>query len=285
MSVELNFWRSRVITRENSTSTNLFDHVLNREEILRWLKEDDPGTIKLLLKEADRVRKEHVGDQVHFRGLIEFSNVCRRSCSYCGIRGPNKGIQRYRLSREEILQCADTAKELGFGTVTMQSGEDPALDIDELCRTIELIKERTGLAVTLSIGERDRDELKRLKSAGADRYLVRFETSNAELYDRIHPPVPNQVNLDRFEVLEWLRELDYEVGSGIMVGIPGETWDDLATDLELFRDLNLDMIGVGPYLPHPGTPLGRELDDSLEPTNPNSPTPNPSTLKLPTPRL
>jgi len=250
-----------------------------RTDLLKWLKEDDPVAIRHLLMEADRVRADRVGDQVHFRGLIEFSNVCRRTCGYCGIRAPNRGVVRYRLTRQEILDAADTAREMGFGTVTLQSGEDPALDLDDLCETIRRIKQRTGLAVTLSIGERSREELARLRDAGADRYLLRFETSSTALYNRIHPSVPGQVNHDRFDVLRWLDELGYEVGSGIMVGIPGETWDDLARDLELFRELNLDMIGLGPYIPHPGTPLGREME-SLSPSPDHTPNSQVMTLKV-----
>ncbi|MBN1296685.1 [FeFe] hydrogenase H-cluster radical SAM maturase HydE [bacterium] len=250
-----------------------------RAEILRWLKEDDPEAIRRLLSTADRVRALHVGDQVHFRGLIELSNLCRRACSYCGIRAPNRGVIRYRLTREEILAAADTAREMGFGTVTLQSGEDPALNLHELCETIRLIKQHTRLAVTLSIGERSRNELARLRDAGADRYLLRFETSNSDLYNAIHPPIPGQINHDRFDVLRWLDELGYEIGSGIMVGIPGETYDDLARDLELFRELNLDMIGLGPYIPHPETPMGRCMKD-LDPPPDQTPNSLEMTLKV-----
>lgn len=243
---------------------------MDSDDILKWLKEDDYDALKTLFNNADRVRRDHVGDQIHFRGLIEFSNICRRGCGYCGIRAQNADVTRYRLTPDEIIRCAEQAEILNFGTVTLQSGEDPGLDLTTLCKTIETIKRQTGLAVTLSIGERSRKELSQLRAAGADRYLLRFETSNPDLYDHVHPPITNQSNYDRFEVLAWLRELGYEVGSGIMVGIPGETWQDLAMDLQMFQKLDLDMIGIGPYIPHPQTPLAHEAKDAGVNQTPNT---------------
>lgn len=230
---------------------------VERHELMAWLKETDPGRLEALRTRADAVRAQHVGPDVHFRGLIEFSNICRRACWYCGIRAGNAEIQRYRLGREHILQSARLAHRLNFGSIVLQSGEDPGLDIDDFCDTIRLIKDETGLAITLSLGERTFDELARMKMAGADRYLLRFETSNSILYDKIHPKLSGQVNADRFEILRQLAELGYEVGTGVMVGIPGSTWEDLATDIELFGKMDIDMIGIGPFIPHPKTPLGR----------------------------
>ncbi len=223
---------------------------------MTWLRETDPSRLQKLYSQADAVREAHVGPEVHFRGLVEFSNFCRRSCWYCGIRAPNTEIQRYRMSREHILEAARLAHSLGFGSIVLQSGEDPGLDVDQMCETIRQLKSENDLAVTLSLGERSFDELARLKIAGADRYLLRFETSNTDLYKRIHPPIAGQPNADRFEILRWLAELCYEVGTGIMVGIPGSTWDDLADDIEIFGRMDIDMIGIGPFIPHPRTPLG-----------------------------
>jgi biotin synthase len=208
-----------------------------------------------LWKEADRVRREHVGDEVHLRGLLEISNYCDRACLYCGIRQPNVHVERYRMTPQEILAGAREAMTRGYGTVVMQAGEDPALDVDALCAVIRTIKHETPLAVTLSLGERTPAELLAFRRAGADRYLLRFETSNLELLHRLHPPRVGETEDHRLAVLRSLGALGFEVGSGVMVGLPGQTHADLARDVLLFQQLDLDMIGIGPYIPHPQTPL------------------------------
>jgi biotin synthase len=224
-----------------------------------------------LWRRADQARQEGVGRAVYLRGLIELSNHCVRLCAYCGLRAENRGLPRYRMSQEEVLGCVRRAVEFGYGTVVLQSGEDPGITADWMAELVRQIKaltpaltpcpspkgrgESVPLAVTLSLGERNEDELALWRRSGADRYLLRFETSNRGLYERIHPPRPGQTS-DRIALLGTLRRLGYEVGSGVMIGIPGQTYDDLARDIELFRTLDLDMIGVGPYLAHPGTPLG-----------------------------
>jgi len=228
---------------------------MQRSEITAWLRESDERRLAELWRRADRTRQQHVGDEVHLRGLIELSNNCVRLCRYCGLRAANADIERYRMSHDEVLACARKSDELGYGTVVLQAGEDPAIAADWMAQIIARIKAHTRLAVTLSLGERSDDELAAWRNAGADRYLLRFETSNRELYDRIHPPRPGQQRSDRMAILGTLRRLGYEVGSGVMIGIPGQTYDDLARDIELFARLDLDMIGVGPYLVHPGTPL------------------------------
>jgi biotin synthase len=162
------------------------------------------------------------------------------------------------MTRAEILDCARQAVEFGYGTVVLQAGEDPGLSREFIADIIREIKSRTPLAVTLSLGERADDELILWRSAGADRYLLRFETPNRELYDAIHPPLPGRTS-DRFAMLNRLHELGYEAGSGAMIGIPGQSYHDLAGDILKFRELRLEMIGVGPYLPHPSTPLGRSV--------------------------
>lgn len=232
---------------------------MDRETILGLLKEESPDQLESLWSWADRVRRDHVGDEVHLRGLVEFSSHCRRLCGYCGLRADNQKITRYRLTRDEILDCATLAVKLGYGTLVLQSGEDSGIRTDWLADVVRTIKARTPLAVTLSVGERDPDDYIAWRQAGADRYLMRFETSNHRLYEKIHPSLPGRVS-DRFAILKLLKELGYEAGSGVMIGIPGQRYEDLAHDLELFRDLELDMIGVGPYIAHPDTPLGREFD-------------------------
>ena len=228
---------------------------MDKPEIIRWLREDDSGRLEELWRRADMVRRDNVGDQVHLRGLIELSSFCVRRCGYCGISAHNAELSRYRLTLPEVMACVEQAVKFGYGTVVMQAGEDPGLTTEFIADIIGRIKSHTPLAVTLSLGERA-DELATWRKAGADRYLLRFETSNRELYDHIHPPLPGLTS-DRFALLRRLHELGYEAGSGVMIGIPGQSHDDLANDILKFRELELEMIGVGPYLPHPGTPLGR----------------------------
>jgi len=228
---------------------------LDHDTIVAWLRETDPVALERLWTRADAARAAHVGDQVHLRGLIEISNHCIRHCLYCGIRACSDGLTRYRMTADEIVACARHAKRLGYGTVVMQSGEDPELTRDFIAGVIRAIKADTGLAITLSLGERTDDELREWKAAGADRFLLRFETSDSELYRKIHPALPGTLS-DRVAQLRRMREMGYEIGSGVMVGIPGQTWDILAGDIELFRALDIDMIGIGPFLPSPRTPLG-----------------------------
>ena len=226
--------------------------------VSHWLRETDPARLQSLWDQANTVRKDFVGDEVHLRGLIEISNICRRQCLYCGIRAGNQKIARYRLTTDEVMHCADLAVKFGYGSIVIQSGEDSAVATDWIAKIIERIKVETNLAITLSLGERSESDWKTWRSAGADRYLLRFETSNEKLFQAIHPPNPeNPVYQSRMEMLGVLQKIGYEVGGGIMVGIPGQTYNDLQRDILLFKELRLDMIGLGPFLPHPGTPLGQ----------------------------
>ena len=232
-----------------------------------WLAEEDPAALGRLFAAADAVRAAAVGPAVHLRGLIELSNTCVRACTYCGISVHHRALPRYRLGRDEILACARRATELGYGTVVMQAGEDPLLTRDVIAELVRTIKAETGLAVTLSLGQRSRADLATSRQAGADRYLLRFETSNPRLYARIHPGragEPTGGRADEAEVprlprLRELHALGFQTGSGVMVGLPGQTRADLVADLRTFQRLDLDMIGVGPYLPHPATPLAQEF--------------------------
>lgn len=235
---------------------------MGRAEILTWLRETDASRLEGLWRQADEARQSCVGDDVHLRGLIEVSNRCVRECAYCGISACAPKVERYLMSREEILACADRAKACGFGTVVMQAGEDPGITGEWMADIVRTIKVRTGLAITLSLGEREEDELRAWKAAGADRYLLRFETTDPELYSEIHPSLPGTVS-DRIAQLMKMREIGFEIGTGVMVGIPGQTWETLAQDIWTFRDYDMDMIGIGPYLPSPGTPLDGELGRKL----------------------
>jgi biotin synthase len=230
---------------------------MERLEILKWLRETNQDKIKSLYKQADDVRRETVGDEVHIRGLCEFSNYCVRKCAYCGIWAGNRGLQRYRMSVEEILAVAHKAESLNYGTIVLQSGEDFGLDVQWLVTLVQQIKKETNLVVTLSISERPLEELKALRQSGADRYLLKFETSDNTLYNKIHPSLPHRLS-NRIELLRQMKRMGYETGSGVMIGIPGQTYEILANDLLLFQSLDLDMIGIGPYIPHPDTPLSRE---------------------------
>ncbi|HPM76459.1 MAG TPA: [FeFe] hydrogenase H-cluster radical SAM maturase HydE [bacterium] len=234
----------------------MLDKNIPRSEIEVWLRETDSARLAELWAVADRVRRENVGDQVHLRGLIELSNICVRSCLYCGIRAPNGTITRYRMNEEEIFACARLAVEYGYGTVVMQAGEDYGIRREWLTAIIRRIKSETPLAITLSLGERPDEDLVAWREAGADRYLLRFETSDDALYEKIHPPLPDQTR-NRMDILRRLKELGYQTGSGVMIGIPGQTYSTLARDVEILREFDLDMIGVGPFLAHPETPLGR----------------------------
>jgi len=231
---------------------------MTHDDIRSWLRQTEPGRLESLWKHADDVRRECVGDEVHLRGLIEISNHCSRQCLYCGVRADRTGLPRYRMTAGEILAAADKAVALGYGTVVLQSGEDWSIEARWLAEVIRRIRAETPLAITLSLGERTNDELALWRDAGADRYLLRFETSNKALFARIHPARPGAEPRDRLAILRYLRAMGYEIGSGVMVGIPGQSLDDLARDIELFGELDLDMIGLGPFIAHPDTPLGRD---------------------------
>ena len=229
-----------------------------RDMIRSRLRETDPQRLESLWCRADSTRKAHVGDEVHLRGLIEISNYCVRLCGYCGLRAGNRELGRYRMTGHEIMDCVARAAEYGYGTVVLQAGEDYGMTRDWIAGLVRRIKNEFGLAVTLSLGERPVEDLVAWREAGADRYLLRFETSDPDLYRAIHPGRRGKRAdpLDRISMLRRLRQLGYEAGSGIMVGIPGQTYETLADDIELFRSLDLDMVGVGPYIAHPSTPLG-----------------------------
>jgi biotin synthase len=225
------------------------------KDILAWLREDNPERLKQLWAWADETRRLNVGDTIHLRGLVEISSRCIRQCAYCGLRAGNHSLVRYRMSPEEILESARQAVAFGYGTVVLQAGEDFGLTCEWVTDVVRQIKNETSLAVTLSLGERTEAELDTWREAGADRYLLRFETSDPGLFELIHPR-RDQRAAGRIALLRHLRQLGYEVGSGIMVGLPGQTYESLARDIDLFRRLDLDMIGIGPFIPHPQTPLG-----------------------------
>lgn len=233
-------------------------HELSKEELVALLSSNEYD--KDILEAADRTRKKYVGDEVHLRGLIEFSNICKRNCLYCGLRYGNKNIKRYRLQPEEIIELARKGKEYGYRTVVLQAGEDEFYTVDKMKQIIKGIKE-LDLAITVSIGEKSFEEYKAYKEAGADRYLLRIETTDKKLYEHLDPGMSHD---DRKRCLEDLRALGFEVGSGIMVGLPGQTIESLAGDILFFKKIGADMIGIGPFIPNEDTPLSSEKGGQFE---------------------
>lgn len=227
------------------------------------LSDPNPRTTARLAAAADETMRAEVGDAVRFRGLLEFSNVCRADCLYCGIRRSNGTVHRYTLSRDDVLAAARHCVEAGYGSLTLQAGERrDAAFIDYVCRLLESIKAETrgpdlpdGLGITLSVGEQSPESYRRFFEAGAHRYLLRIETSSPKLFARIHPPA--QRYADRRAALHAVRDAGFQVGTGVMIGLPGQTVRDLVADIRFFAIEGVDMIGMGPYLPHASTPMGR----------------------------
>ena len=226
--------------------------MLTKDELIEILS--DKGKNSWLFKAANKIRHDYVGDEVHLRGLIEFSNICKRQCRYCGLRLENKTIDRYRIEPEDIILFAEKAVQMGFKTIVLQSGEDEYFSVDKMCYIIESIK-KFGVAITLSIGEKSLEEYKAYKNSGADRYLIRIETTDKELYKKMHPNMDFE---NRLRCLEILKELNYEVGTGCLVGLPGQTIESLADDILFFKSINADMVGIGPFVSNPETPLRNE---------------------------
>jgi biotin synthase len=210
--------------------------------------------LKLLFSEANQVRKANFGDDVFLRGIIEFSNYCNKNCFYCGIQEKNEKVHRYRISDEEIINTCKKIEGYGQTTVVLQSGEDFFYTKERMSKLIETIKKETSLAVTVSVGVRDKETYATWRESGMDRYLLRFETSNKELFKKCNP----DDDLDeRLEALNCLKSLGVQTGSGFLIGLPGQTYDELAEDIIFCTNLNLDMIGVGPFISHPDTEFSK----------------------------
>lgn len=240
---------------------------LSRSDIIKILKSSDPDIFNELLNTADRTRQEYCGDKVYLRGLIEFSSYCECNCLYCGLRKNNQGLKRYHLSNEEIIALAMQAFKLGYQSICLQSGETKkAENLDFLVKITEKIKDLSqkadstglGLGITLCIGELNYQEYKRLWDAGAHRYLLRIESSDPVLFRKIHPP--SQSYEKRLECLHALKDIGFQLGTGVMIGLPGQTAENLCSDLEFFQHENIDMLGMGPYIPHHAAPLSRSKD-------------------------
>ncbi len=235
---------------------------LGRKELIFLLRRAAESEREILYRAAFKERLEYVGDQVYLRGIIEFSNICEKNCFYCGIRRGNSHTERYLMDVEEILQTAEIAYQNDYGSLVLQSGErsdDRFIDfIEDLVHRIKTLS-HGRLGITLSLGEQSYETYQRWFAAGAHRYLLRIETSNSRLYRQLHPP-EHDFQL-RFRCLEYLRAIGYQVGTGVMIGLPGQTFRDLADDIIFMQQQNIDMIGMGPYIPHKNTPLAHSLGD------------------------
>lgn len=231
---------------------------LKKEDIVPILKMGSKEEMKALQSLASEVKREKVGRVVYFRGLVEFSNVCRKNCFYCGLRKGNKEVNRFRLDEEEILNAGAFAHENRYGSLVLQSGENQSEEyIDFVCNVVKQIKSRYDLGITLSCGEQSEETYHRFFESGAHRYLLRMETSSSELYGRWHPDDQNHRFETRLNCLRLLKKTGFQVGSGSMVGVPFQTYEDIAGDILFLRDIEVDMMGIGPFIEHSGTPFYR----------------------------
>ncbi|MFA6357729.1 MAG: [FeFe] hydrogenase H-cluster radical SAM maturase HydE [Candidatus Omnitrophota bacterium] len=232
--------------------TAFLPEVKDLEQILSLENQQD---LDILFNFADSVREEFCGDGILLRGLLEFSNFCDRQCFYCGLNKSNHKLTRYRMGQEELFQSVEYLVSRNIKTIVLQSGEDRALDVDRFATLITQIKSRFDLAITLCVGERCFDDYKLWYQAGADRYLLKIETADKDLYASMHPGMNF---LQRLQCLDVLRKLGYQVGSGIIIGLPGQSLKTIAQDIIFFKQRDFDMIGIGPFIPHADSPFCKE---------------------------
>ena len=228
------------------------EHTLTDAELLALITAENGEIDQYLAGQAEQVRRRVYGNQVFIRGLIEFTNYCKNNCNYCGIRRGNRNCQRYRLTQEEILSCCQAGYALGFRTFVLQGGEDPYFTRQRITELVRAIKQaHPDCAVTLSVGEKDRETYQEWFDAGADRYLLRHETANPQLYASLHP---NELSLqNRMRCLQDLKEIGFQTGCGFMVGSPGQTPEMILEDLRFIQDFQPQMVGIGPFIPHKDT--------------------------------
>lgn len=238
-------------------------HTLSYDEMYQLIEHRNEELANYLFEKARQVRILYYGHDVYMRGLIEFTNYCRNDCYYCGIRKSNCNAERYRLTKEQILECCDVGYELGFRTFVLQGGEDGYYTDKILADIVSSIKAKyPDCAITLSLGEKSYESYKLLYEAGADRYLLRHETANAQHYSKLHPPVMSLKN--RKQCLYNLKEIGYQVGCGFMVGSPFQTTECLVDDLMFIKELQPHMVGIGPFIPHKDTPFAGKPAGTLE---------------------
>ncbi len=220
---------------------------------------------KILAAKADQVRRQHFGNRIFIRGLIEFTNYCKNNCLYCGIRTGNSHVERYRLTKEDILSCCADGYRLGFRTFVLQGGEDPYYTDERMIDIVaDIRRQYPDCAITLSLGERSRNSYQALFDAGADRYLLRHETATEDHYNQLHPDTMSYAH--RMQCLQDLKEIGYQVGCGFMVGSPYQTNDNLADDLMFIQKFQPHMVGIGPFIPHADTPFADRTAGTLENT-------------------
>jgi biotin synthase len=246
-------------------------NILASEEFTRdsivFLLQTEGKEKEYLYQSAADIKKKHVGDVVYFRGLIEFSNLCSKDCLYCGIRKSNQSVERYLLTDEEVIAAATFAHKNNYGSIVLQSGERSDNEfINRVDRLIQEIKAQTDgmLGITLSLGEQTETTYQRWFESGAHRYLLRIESSNPELYQKIHPVDHKHIFSERIESLNLLKKIGYQLGTGVMIGLPFQTLENLAEDILFMKNFNIDMVGMGPYIEHKDTPL-YQFHDTLWP--------------------
>lgn len=237
---------------------NILDKALFSSEDIVYLLKCQGDEKKLIFAKSSETKDRYIGRKVWLRGLIEFSNICSKDCLYCGIRKGNKNLTRYNLSDDEILVAAQFAYDNGYGSIALQSGELESPNVtDRIERLIHRIKDLSGgtLGITLSVGEQETEVYRRWYNAGAHRYLLRIEATNENLYRKIHPRNSKHDFKRRIDCLKSLQDIGYQTGTGVMIGLPFQTYEDLADDLIFMKEFNIDMCGMGPYIEHADTPL------------------------------
>ncbi len=234
----------------------------NTGNITGFLNSRDPDELKAFIEDTESMRRQSMGSKIYLRGLVEFSNYCDRDCLYCGVRSSNNQVLRYRMDKSEIVAIVKAAYQQGYRSICLQSGEtDSAVGVIWLADLVKMIKDincgtyEQGIGITLCVGELSYHQYLILWEAGAHRYLLRIESSDRDLFKRMHPPAQRYEK--RVECLEALKDIGFQVGTGVMIGLPGQTAEHLARDLEFFQGLDIDMLGMGPYIPHPDAPLSR----------------------------
>lgn len=235
----------------------ILDGKLNKDIIIKWLESSKENS-KILYQHANKIKQESITNTVYFRGLIEFSNICSKNCYYCGIRKDNSKVERYNISDDDILDAAKFAHENKYGSIVLQGGERSDQNfIDRIDTLLQKIKKQTNneLGITLSVGEQTKETYQRWFDSGAHRYLLRIESSNEDLYYKLHPNNSKHSYKIRLKALKDLQSIGYQTGTGVMIGTPFQTYDDIFRDIEFMYNFDIDMIGLGPYIEHKDTPL------------------------------
>lgn len=239
---------------------------LSKEDLLFLMKVEEKEELELIFNKAYEIKKKEIGQKVYYRGLIEFGNHCIKNCLYCGIRKDNKGVERFQMSKEEILEGAKWIYENNYASIVLQAGErqDPEFIafVEDVLKEIKKLS-NNQLGITISIGEQSFETYKKWFDAGAHRYLLRIESSNEEIYKALHPDDRKHLYSTRLACLRDLKKIGYQVGTGVMIGLPKQTEEDLVNDILLYKSLDIDMIGMGPYIISDNTPMAEKYKDII----------------------